>query len=437
MKILLIGNGGRENALAWAIYNSPSFKESNSEIYTTIGSLGLDIISKPVKIKPTEIEKLSNFAKENQIDLTVVGPEIPLAMGIVDEFEKLGLKIFGPTKKASEIESSKILSKKLMQKYDIPTAKFETFTEDNLQEVHDYINGLRYPIVIKADGLAAGKGVIIAQDINEANQTIADFTEKEVFGESGKSFIVEEFLEGYELSIFVITDGIDYVMLPSTQDHKKIGEGDTGKNTGGMGAYAPAEQFIDEELLNKIKTSVIEPALKGLNIEGRKYKGCLYCGLMIAETGEGIREPNVIEFNCRFGDPETQVVVPLIKSDFLKLLLSSVEGSIKDYRIEFFDKYACCVVLASEGYPGDYEKRKVIKGLNEVGSDCLVFHAGTKLSDGNEVLTNGGRVLNVVGLSSNSLKEAISNSYKNVDRIHFENMYFRKDIGYRALKYKS
>ena len=437
MKILLIGNGGRENALAWAIYNSPSFKESNSEIYTTLGSPGLNKISKPVEIKPTEVEQLSNYAKEDHIDLTVVGPEIPLAMGIVDEFEKHGLKIFGPTKKASEIESSKIFSKKLMQKYDIPTAKFETFTKDNLQQVYNYVNGLTYPIVIKADGLAAGKGVIIAQDINEANQTITDFTEKEVFGESGKSFIVEEFLEGYELSIFVITDGVDYVILPSSQDHKKIGDDDTGKNTGGMGAYAPAEQFIDEELLNKIKTSVIEPALKGLTTEGRKYKGCLFCGLMVAETGEGIREPYVIEFNCRFGDPEAQVVVPLVKSDFLQLLISSVDERIKDYRIEFFDKYACCVVLASEGYPGDYDKGKVIKGLDEVGSDCLVFHAGTKFSGGKDVLTNSGRVLNVVGLSSSSLKEAISSSYKNVDRIHFENMYFRKDIGYRALKYKS
>ncbi len=434
MKILLIGNGGRENALARAIYISPSFKESNSEIYSTLGGPGLNKIAKPIDIKTTEVEKLSNFAKENHIDLTVVGPEIPLAMGIVDDFEKQGLKIFGPTKKAAEIESSKIFSKKLMKKYNIPTAKFETFTKDNLDEVNNYINGLKYPIVIKADGLAAGKGVIIAQDINEANKTITDFTEKEVFGESGKSFIVEEFLVGYELSIFVITDGVDYVILPSSQDHKKIGEGDTGKNTGGMGAYAPAKQFIDEDLLNKIKTSVIEPALKGLSTEGRKYKGCLYSGLMITETGEDIREPYVIEFNCRFGDPETQVVTPLIKSDFLQLLLASVEGKIKDYKIEFYDKYACCVVLASGGYPGNYEKGKVIEGLDKVGSDCIIFHAGTRLSDGKEVLTNGGRVLNVVGLNNNSLKEAISNSYRNAERIHFENMYYRKDIGYLALR---
>jgi len=434
LKILLIGNGGRENALARAIYISPSFKESNSEIYSTLGGPGLNKIAKPIDIKTTEVEKLSNFAKENHIDLTVVGPEIPLAMGIVDDFEKQGLKIFGPTKKAAEIESSKIFSKKLMKKYNIPTAKFETFTKDNLDEVNNYINGLKYPIVIKADGLAAGKGVIIAQDINEANKTITDFTEKEVFGESGKSFIVEEFLVGYELSIFVITDGVDYVILPSSQDHKKIGEGDTGKNTGGMGAYAPAKQFIDEDLLNKIKTSVIEPALKGLSTEGRKYKGCLYSGLMITKTGEDIREPYVIEFNCRFGDPETQVVTPLIKSDFLQLLLASVEGKIKDYKIEFYDKYACCVVLASGGYPGNYEKGKVIEGLDKVGSDCIIFHAGTRLSDGKEVLTNGGRVLNVVGLNNNSLKEAISNSYRNAERIHFENMYYRKDIGYLALR---
>ena len=433
MKILLVGNGGREHALAWGVYNSSSFKESNSELFSTLGSPGLNEISKPIEIKPTEIEELIKFAKNEKIDFTIVGPEIPLALGIVDEFEKNDLKIFGPTSKASMIESSKIFSKNLMQKNSIPTAKFKTFTQDNLNEANDYLKELTYPIVIKADGLAAGKGVIIVNNPEEALQTISDFIEKEVFGESGKSFIIEEFLEGYELSIFVVTDGNDYVILPSSQDHKKIGEGDTGKNTGGMGAYAPAGKFLDEELMNKIKVSIIEPTLKGLNKEGSKYKGCLYCGLMISETQSGERKPFVIEFNCRFGDPESQVVVPLIKSDFLQLLLSSAENRVKDYDIEFHDKYACCVVLASEGYPGAYEKGKVIKGLDSVGSDCLVFHAGTKCSDNNDVVTSGGRVLSVGGLSSDSLKDAIEMSYVNVDKIRFDKKYFRRDIGYRAL----
>ena len=433
MKILIVGNGGREHALAWGVYNSSSFKESDSELFSTLGSPGLNKISKPIDIKPTEIEELIKFAKNEKIDFTIVGPEIPLAMGIVDEFEKNGLKIFGPICKASMIESSKIFSKNLMEKYNIPTAKFKTFTQDNLNEAGDYLEELAYPVVIKADGLAAGKGVIIVSNLEEAWQTITDFTEKEVFGESGKSFVIEEFLEGYELSIFVVTDGDDYVILPSSQDHKKIGEGDTGKNTGGMGAYAPAGKFLDEELLNKIKVSIIEPTLKGLSNEGRKYKGCLYCGLMISETQDGKKNPFVIEFNCRFGDPESQVVVPLIKSDFLQLLLLSAENRIKDYKIEFNDKYACCVVLASGGYPGTYEKGKVIKGLDNVGSDCLVFHAGTKFSDNNDVVTSGGRVLSVVGLSSDSLKDAIEKSYVNVDKIHFNKKYFRRDIGYRAL----
>ena len=433
MKILLVGNGGREHALAWGVYNSVSFKESNSELFSTLGSPGLNEISKPIDIIPTEIEKLIRFAKDEKIDFTIVGPEIPLALGIVDEFEKNDLKIFGPTSKASMIESSKIFSKNLMQENNIPTAIFKTFTQDNLNEANDYLKDLTYPIVIKADGLAAGKGVIIVNNLKEALQTISDFTEKEVFGESGKSFIIEEFLEGYELSIFVVTDGNDYVILPSSQDHKKIGEGNTGKNTGGMGAYAPAGKFLDEELLNKIKVSIIEPTLKGLCNAGRKYKGCLYCGFMISETQSGERKPFVIEFNCRFGDPESQVVVPLIKSDFLQLLLLSAENRIKDYKIEFNDKYACCVVLASGGYPGTYEKGKVIKGLDNVGSDCLVFHAGTKFSDNNDVVTSGGRVLSVVGLSSDSLKDAIEKSYVNVDKIHFNKKYFRRDIGYRAL----
>ncbi len=432
MKILIVGNGGRENAIAHSIFSSESFKKSKSKLFSTIGTPGLDKISTPINIKPTDIDNLLEFAKNENIDFTVVGPEIPLSLGIVNKFENENLKIFGPTKEAAEIETSKIFAKNLMKKYKIPTANFKVFNVNNLKETREFLLCSKYPVVIKADGLAAGKGVIIANNFSEAVSTINDFTENKIFGDAGLSFVIEEFLSGFELSLFIITDGENYVALPFSQDHKKIGEGDTGKNTGGMGAYSPADKMIDKFLYEKIMLEIIEPTLKGMEKEGRKYKGCLYCGLMITENIPGIFEPYVIEFNARFGDPETQAVLPLIKSDFLELLLASVNGNINNYKIDIHNKYSCCVILASKGYPEKYEINKEIIGLDALRKETLIFHSGTKYSeDKTKILTNGGRVLSVVSLSDLSMKDAIDKCYKEIIKIDFENMYYRKDIGFK------
>lgn len=432
MKILIVGNGGRENAIAKSIFESESFKKNDSELFCTVGNPGLDKICKPVNIKPVDIQELVKFALNEKIDFTVVGPEIPLSMGIADEFRKNGLKIFGPGKNAAEIESSKIFAKNLMKKYRIPTAKFREFTSEKIKEAFEYLLCSKYPVVIKADGLAAGKGVIIANDFNEAKNTLIDFTENKIFGDSGLNFIIEEFLTGFELSLFVITDGTEYVALPFSQDHKKIGEGDTGKNTGGMGAYAPADKMISSDLYEKIMLEIIEPTLQGMVMEGRKYKGCLYCGLIISEFEHGVLVPYVIEFNARFGDPETQAVLPLIKSDFLEMLIASEDETIGNYRLEISDKFACCVILASEGYPDKYETNIVINGLDIYDKDVFVFHSGTKHSDDKKnTLTSGGRVLSVVALDESSMKNAIERCYKAIGNIKFDNMYFRKDIGFK------
>ncbi|HMQ70435.1 MAG TPA: phosphoribosylamine--glycine ligase [Ignavibacteria bacterium] len=427
MKILLIGNGGRENAMAWKIINSQSFIDSNSVLFCTTGNPGINEFAEPVNLKPTQISELTEFCSQNEIGLTIVGPEIPLALGIVNEFEKKGLRIFGPGREAAEIESSKVFSKELMIEYNIPTAKFKKFSRDSISDAEEFFENCSYPVVIKADGLAAGKGVIIAEDKHVAISTLIDFTEKEIFGESGFNFIAEEYLEGEEVSVFVITDGDDYVVLPYSQDHKKIGEGDTGNNTGGMGAVAPVKKFMNDELQGKIRERIIGPVLKALKDKKRKFKGCLYCGLMIKDN-----EPFVIEYNCRFGDPETQAVLPLIRSDFLELLTASADNKIGNYKLEIFDKYACCVVMSSGGYPGDYETGKPITGtVNDINDheNVLVFHSGTKRSDEGGIITNGGRVLSVTGVSDESLKNAVENAYKKVSEIDFENKYFRKDIG--------
>ena len=435
MKILLVGNGGRENAIANGIYNSPSFINSKSVLYTTIGNPWLDKISTPIDIKPAEIDKLVLFAKKENIHFTVVGPEIPLSLGIVDAFEKENLKIFGPSRKAAELESSKIFAKNLMKKYRIPTAEYKEFNSGNLKDACEYLMYSKYPLVIKADGLAAGKGVIIVNNYAEAKDVITDFVDNKVFGDAGLNFIIEEFLTGFELSLFVITDGINYAALPFSQDHKKIGEGDTGKNTGGMGAYAPADNMIDKDIYENIMMGIIEPTLQGMVKEGRKYKGCLYCGLMITEKSPGALQPYVIEFNARFGDPETQSVLPLIKSDFLELLLASAEEKINEYRLEVYDKYSCCVILASAGYPEKYETGKIIQGLWNNSKDTFIFHSGTRYSaDKKDVLTNGGRILSVVALSDISMEDSIKNCYAEIEKINFENMYFRKDIGFKYKK---
>lgn len=427
MKILIVGNGGRENALAYAVFKSESFNNNSGKIFITKGNPGSVKYAESIDIDPTDIYSLSEFAFNENIDLTIAGSETPLSMGITDLFESKGLRIFGPNKAAAEIESSKIFSKELMKSADVPTAEFRSFDESNINNAEDYFRNCKYPIVIKADGLAAGKGVIIAEDFSQAVETFNEFTDGNTFGSAGKKFIAEEFLNGEEVSVFAITDGTSHVLLPFSQDHKKISEGETGKNTGGMGAVAPVKKFMSDELIWKINSKIIEPVLKKMKSTDREFKGCLYCGLMIIND-----EPYVIEFNCRFGDPETQAVLPLIESDFLELMSASADNKISEYELKIKDEYTCCVVLASEGYPDKFEKSKLITGLENTDEECIVFQSGTSISsDGTSVLTDGGRVLSVVGISQSSLSDARDTAYRNAELIKFENKYFRKDIGYK------
>lgn len=433
MKILIVGNGGREHALAWGIRNSPSFKNSNGVIFTTIGSAGLNSISTPVNIKADNVSAICEFSKENNLDFVVVGPELPLSLGLVDELNKLGIMVFGPTKSAAEIESSKIFAKEMMKSAGIPTAEFRKFSAFEFDDAINYLKISQYPLVIKADGLAAGKGVVIVDSFAVACKTLEDMVINKVFGNAGVNFVIEQFLNGYELSVFAITDGSDYVILPPSQDHKRIGDGDTGKNTGGMGAYSPVpEMYYDKLLEQKIKLKIIEPALRQMKLLNRIYKGCLYCGLMISECN-GEKEPYVVEFNCRFGDPESQVVIPLIKSDFLQLLLASSNDNIRNYKLEIHNKYAVCVIIASGGYPDKYQTGKKITGLEKISPDVLAFHSGTTIDENNNIVTSGGRVLGITALCETSIRDAINKAYENVSLINFENCYYRKDIGFRVL----
>ncbi|MFZ1321256.1 MAG: phosphoribosylamine--glycine ligase [Ignavibacteria bacterium] len=429
MKILIVGNGGRENALAYAVYNSDSFKNNSGKIFITKGNPGSVKYAENIDIDPTDLNSLLEFALKEKIDLTIAGSETPLSMGITDLFKSKGLRIFGPSKAAAEIESSKIFSKELMKNSGVPTAEFRSFDESNTEEAEEYFRSCKYPVVIKADGLAAGKGVIIAEDFSKAMETVKEFTKGNSFGTAGNKFIAEEYLNGEEVSVFAITDGTDHVLLPFSQDHKKISEGETGKNTGGMGAVAPVKKYMTEEMILKINSKIIEPVLKKMKSTDREFKGCLYCGLMIVND-----EPFVIEFNCRFGDPETQAVLPLMESDFLELMFASADNKISEYELKIKDEYTCCVVLASEGYPDKYEKGKRILGLENTDEECVVFQSGTAIaSDGKSVLTDGGRVLSVVGISQSSLSDAKDTAYRNAVLIKFENKYFRKDIGFKQL----
>lgn len=424
MKVLVIGSGGREHAICWKLKQSKNV----SKLYCAPCNAGIADVAECVNIKADDVEGLIKFVKENEIDFTVVGPEIPLALGIVDEFEKNRLKVFGPGKKAARLENSKVFAKEFMKKYGIPTAKFERFSSDEKINALAYIASSKFPLVIKADGLAAGKGVVICNDEDEAKETLREFFDERIFGSSGEKIVIEEFLEGDELSIFAICDGKNYVVLPPSQDHKKILDGELGKNTGGMGSFAPALKIGTDELLGKINKLIIEPVLKHMADEGNEFRGCLYCGLMIDKNGE----PFVIEFNTRFGDPETQVVLPLIKSDFFELLIASAEERIKEYKLEVFNEFYCCVVLASGGYPDKYETGKEISGLDILSEGCVVYHAGTKSGEAGKILSNGGRVLNVVS-KGNNLQDAVNAVYINVEKIIFENKYYRKDIGQKGL----
>lgn len=391
MKILVVGSGGREHALVWKIAQS----EKVEKIYCAPGNAGISEIAQTVQIKPEDLNSLLNFAIDQKIDLTVVGPELPLSLGIVDLFESRGLKIFGPRKLPAEIESSKVFAKNFMKKYGIPTANYETFTSEESEKAKKFVQSLNLPIVIKADGLAGGKGVTICETIQDAISTIDLYFKNKIFGSAGEKIVIEEFLNGEEASVFAITDGEDFIILAPAQDYKRVLDGDKGKNTGGMGSYAPTP-IVNAEILERVKNDIIKPTIQGLKNEGREYKGCLYCGLMLTEDG-----PKVLEFNCRFGDPETQVVLPLLEGDIIEMFFRAIDGRIKTFNYTIKNATAVCVIIASAGYPDNYEIGKEIKGLDEAKkiNDVILFHAGTKKING-KIVTSGGRVIGITAIGA-------------------------------------
>jgi phosphoribosylamine--glycine ligase len=421
MKVLVIGGGGREHALLWKIKQSPKV----SQVYCAPGNAGISKLAQCVSIDADNIGKLVDFAKKEKIDLTIVGPELPLSRGIVNEFNKEGFKIFGPSKEATEIESSKAFSKYLMKKYHIPTANYEVF--QNIEAALDYIQQQTFPLVIKADGLAAGKGVFIVENLLEAKEALNALMDEKQFGEAGRQVIIEEFLEGEEVSVLAFCDGKTVIPMMPSQDHKKIFDNDLGPNTGGMGAYSPVP-FYPDELEKRVLKEILKPSVKGLQNEGREYKGVLYAGLILTREG-----PKVLEFNARFGDPETQVLLPRLKTDLIDILNAVIEDKLHQINIEWEDNAAVCVVVASGGYPGAYQKGKIISGLEglEKMKNIIAFHAGTKFQD-EQVVTSGGRVLGITAWDETIFK-AKEKAYRAVKEIYFEDMYYRKDIAAKAI----
>ena len=423
-KILVVGSGGREHAMVWKLSNGPKVKG----IYCAPGNAGISRLAECVPIQADDMAGLADFAAKESIDLTIVGPEIPLAKGIVNFFRRQGLGICGPDAGAAEIEGSKAFAKEFMKKYHIPTADYQIFSD--LNKAKEYVLHHGTPLAIKADGLAAGKGVILAMTEKEGLDALETIMVERAFGEAGNRVVVEEFLQGEEASFIVFTDGNNVIPMPSSQDHKPIYDGDKGPNTGGMGAYSPAP-VVTPEISEKIMQRIMIPTVQGMATEGRVYKGILYAGLMIIDG-----EPLALEFNARFGDPETQPLLVRMKTDLLPVLEATITGNLDEMQIVWDQRPSVCVVMASAGYPGSYEKGKVIRGLDEAGhlSDVEVFHAGTAWNDG-QVVTNGGRVLGVTALGSN-IQEAIDQAYKAVSQITWEGAYSRKDIGTKALKRK-
>lgn len=422
MKILVIGSGGREHCLLWKIVQSDKVKE----VFAAPGNGGTESLAQNINIASSDIESLAEFAQEKKIDLTVVGPEVPLVSGIVDEFKKRGLKIFGPEADLALLEGSKVFAKETMARFSLPTADFRSFSSE--VAAAEYIREKRLPCVIKADGLAAGKGVFICRTTDQAHAALKATLVDKSFGDSGKRIIVEDCLEGEEASILVFSDGKTIVPLASSQDHKRAGDGDCGPNTGGMGAYSPAP-VVTDELQERVNNEILRPLIHGLAKEGKKYVGMLYVGIMVTESGL-----QVLEFNVRFGDPETQVILPRLKSDLVEIMLATIEGNLDKVDLKWDERPCICVVVASGGYPGSYEQGKEISGLAEAGKlrDTFIFQAGTKQED-NKIFTSGGRVLNVVALGED-LAQAKARVYEAIDKIKFEKMYFRRDIGWRALK---
>ncbi len=420
MKVLVVGSGGREHAIVKKLKQSPAI----TTLYAAPGNGGMAADAQCVNISATDIDGMVNFCVENKIDYCVVTPDDPLVLGMVDKMNENGIPCFGPEKKAAIIEGSKVFAKDMMKQFGIPTAEYECFTD--AQKALAYIETAPIPTVIKADGLALGKGVIIAQTREQAKDAVVSIMNDRVFGESGSRIVVEEFLTGPEVSVLCFTDGKTIVPMVSSMDHKRAKDGDEGLNTGGMGTVAPNPYYTDAVAERCIK-EIIEPTVKAMNELNRTFKGCLYFGLMITPDG-----PKVIEYNCRFGDPETQVVLPLLESDLFEIMQATTNGTLAEIEVKFADKNACCVIMASDGYPEAYKKGFEI--TFDDGIDADVFIAGAKLENG-KLLTNGGRVLGITA-TGNTLSQAIEKAYQQTEKVHFDNAYFRRDIGKRALEAK-
>jgi phosphoribosylamine--glycine ligase len=420
MTILLLGSGGREHAFAWKMIQSPLC----DTLFVAPGNAGTASIANNVNINPTDFDAIKKLVLQEKINLVVVGPEDPLVKGIYDFFkndEQLNhVPVIGPSKLGAQLEGSKEFAKEFLMKHNIPTASYDSFTAETVEKGCDFLETLQPPFVLKADGLAAGKGVLIIQDLAEAKVELRNMLVGQKFGSASSKVVIEEFLDGIELSCFVLTDGKSYKILPTAKDYKRIGEGDTGLNTGGMGAVSPVP-YVDAVLMEKIETRIVKPTIEGFQKDGIEYKGFVFIGLINVNN-----EPIVIEYNVRMGDPETEVVVPRMKSDLVELFLAVANEKLDEFELEIDPRSATTVMLVSGGYPEDFEKGKVITGLENI-QDSIVFHAGTKLDNGN-VVSNGGRVLAVTSYG-NDFQEAIKKSYLNIEKLHFDKMYFRKDIG--------
>ena len=417
MKVLIVGSGGREHAIAWKVAQSPRVEK----IYCAPGNAGIEEYAQCVDIGAMEFEKLAAFAKEEQIDLTVIGMDDPLVGGVVDVFEREGLRVFGPRKNAAVLEGSKAFSKDLMKKYGIPTAAYENFTDP--EAALSYLETAKFPIVLKADGLALGKGVLICQDLSEAQAGVREIMEDKKFGDAGNTMVIEEFMTGREVSVLTFVDGKTIKTMTSAQDHKRAMDGDQGLNTGGMGTFSPSP-FYTPEVDAFCRKYIYQPTVDAMAKEGRPFKGVIFFGLMLTEDG-----PKVLEYNARFGDPEAQVVLPRMKNDIVDVFEACIDGTLDQVDLQFEDNAAVCVVLASEGYPVSYEKGFPIHGLENFKNKdgYYVFHAGTKKKDG-QIVTNGGRVLGVVA-KGEDLKKARANAYEAIKLVEFDNKYYRHDIG--------
>ncbi|MEW5807171.1 MAG: phosphoribosylamine--glycine ligase [Acidobacteriota bacterium] len=424
MKILVVGSGGREHTLCWKMVQSPMV----TKIYCTPGNAGISSVAETIPIDPSSISELSDFGAEKRIDLTVVGPELPLILGLFDEFQKRGLKVFGASAEAARLEGSKVFAKEFMARKRIPTADFRVFDSPDAAVSFLKSKECRYPTVVKADGLAAGKGVIICQNRSEAEDAVRKMMVEKIFGASGERIIIEDCLQGREVSFLLLSDGEEFIPLASSQDYKRALDNDEGPNTGGMGSYSPSAHLSPGEH-RKILDEIVEPTITGMMEDGRRFKGILYCGLMLTDKG-----PRVLEYNVRFGDPEAQVILPRMESDLVPLLLACAGGSLKGMDIKWSDGASVCVVMASGGYPGSFEKGKLVKGLNLIKEDdrLQVFHAGTSFNRDGDIVTSGGRVLGINALGE-TIEVARNRAYDCVGKICFEGMHFRKDIALDAL----